>query len=124
MEDEIATNGLWVMATGPSLDQVMGDISVVPPVLTPNGDGRNEQVRISYALFGIEEAEVEAEIFTLSGNRVRRIAEMQRLGPQELVWEGLNEAGQLVSPGLYFCQITATTQRGTSRAARTIAVVY
>jgi flagellar hook assembly protein FlgD len=113
-----------VLATGPSLDQVIGDISVDPPVLTPNGDGRNEQVRISYALFGIEEAEVEAEIFTLSGNRVRRIAAVQRLGPRELVWEGLNEAGQLVPPGQYTCQITVTTQRGATRAVKSIAVVY
>ena len=122
--EELGTNRLQILASGASLDRVLGDVVILPRSITPNQDGRNDRTRIVYTLFGVEGADVEVEFYTLSGRRVRRISERQQVGPHTVDWEGLDDAGRRVAPGLYLCRVTAQTDRGSVAIVRPVAVAY
>lgn len=121
---ELGTDRLQILASNSSQDQVLGSMAIRPAVLTPNQDGRNDQVRIAYTLFGVEVAQVEVELYALGGERVRRIYAQQPAGPHEVEWDGRDEKGRLVAPGLYLCRVIARTERGSVSVFRTLPVAY
>ena len=122
--EDLSTNRLQVLASGSSLERVLEEVTILPRSITPNQDGPNARMRIAYALFGVVEADVEVGFYTLSGKRVRRISERQQVGSHTVEWEGLDDAGRLVAPGLYLCRVAAQTDRGTFETVKPIAVVY
>ena len=122
--EDVSTNRLQVLASGASLDRILGEVAILPRSITPNQDGRNARTRITYTLFGVEGADVEVAFYTLTGKRVRRISERQQVGPHTVEWEGLDDTGRLVTPGLYLCRVAAQTDRGTFETVKPIAVVY
>ncbi len=80
---------------------------VSPAVITPNGDRVNDLARISYDLLEIiGAAEVSVEISDLSGRVVRQVYEGQDLvGNYAREWDGRNDAGEAVPPGIYLYRI-------------------
>ncbi|SVE30816.1 uncharacterized protein METZ01_LOCUS483670, partial [marine metagenome] len=50
--------------------RLIDDLRFSTPVLTPNGDGTNDQVEISLVIFKVEVADPRVEIFDLSGRIV------------------------------------------------------
>ena len=122
--EQIGTNRLQVVASGASLEQVLAQVALLPPVFTPNQDGRNDRVQITYTLFGVQGAEVEIEVYTLAGRRVRHLSARQPIGFHAVEWEGLDQAGRRVAPGLYLCRVKARTEQGVSEVVKPMAVVY
>jgi hypothetical protein len=121
---DLGTDRLQVLALGPLLDRVLGEVAIYPSAITPNGDGRNDWARITYVLFGVETAQVEVEFYTLGGERVRRLLARQPAGPHGIEWDGRDEAGRIVAPGLYLCRVRAQTERETVSGFKPIPVVY
>lgn len=70
--------------------------SKVPNVFTPNGDGTNDFFMIS-----ANGARLKLEIFNRWGYKM-----FSRTGTENIVWDGYNPQGTLVSPGTYFYVIT------------------
>ncbi len=68
----------------------------VPNAFTPNGDGQNDCFMIS-----ADGATLKLEIFNRWGYKV-----FSRTGSENIVWDGYNPQGTLVSPGTYFYTIT------------------
>ena len=104
------------------------DIAIAPNPFTPNGDGINETAEIDFALFRVQAARpLTIHLYTLAGRRVRQLVGLATGGPQKFRWDGKDEAGQVVPPGLYLCQITVEADAagvgGTTRT-RLIAVAY
>jgi hypothetical protein len=123
--EEVGTNRLQVLASGSSLEGVIGDVAILPQLITPNQDGRNDQALIAYTLFGVLEANVEVGFYTVAGEQVRRIVfKGQRPGRYGVEWEGVDDAGRSVAPGLYLCRIVAKTDRGTFEVIEPISVIY
>lgn len=52
-------------------------------------------------------AQVQLEIFDLSGRLVRRIShgESQGAGLHEVSWDGRNSGGTMAAPGIYYCRL-------------------
>jgi hypothetical protein len=50
--------------------RLIDDLRFSTPVLTPNGDGANDQVEISLVIFKVEATDPRVEIFDLSGRTV------------------------------------------------------
>ena len=109
----------------PPTRQVIGDVSVIPGTLTPNGDGINDVTMIGFAVFQIDQpSPISAIIYDLSGQPVRRMSEPGESGIHQIAWDGSNDSGQTVLPGIYICRIELDTDTGKKAAVRTVAVVY
>ena len=104
----------------------------VNPVVTPNGDGIGDRASISFEVVTIVgQAGINAAVFDLSGRRVRQL--LARLGtnglydPQrfgDLAWDGRDELGQLVAPGVYVVRVEVQADARRTGAARAIGVAY
>ena len=104
------------------------DIAIAPNPFTPNGDGINETAEIGFSLFRVQAARpLTVHLYTLAGRQVRQLTGLATGGPQQFKWDGKDEAGQVVPPGLYLCQITVEADaEGVGGTTRThlIAVAY
>ena len=123
---EIGTDDLRVLALETSLGGILGEVSVEPAVLTPQGDGVNDEVKIGYVLFQmLELTQVDVEVFKLSGELVRRLSPQTReTGPHSVRWDGRDDGGRIVAPGIYLVRVEVDADTG--RWARTlpVAVAY
>ena len=79
----------------------------------PFNPARGEETTIGFYI--TESARVDIEIFTITGELVRKVAsnsERSDGAHQEDKWTGLNADGLGVLPGTYLCRITATYASG------------
>ncbi|MBI2505013.1 MAG: hypothetical protein HYW07_17480 [Candidatus Latescibacteria bacterium] len=120
---QLGTNSLRVFG---SLGEPLSRFALSFGRLTPNGDGRNDEVEISYDLvFLLEEAEVELAIYDLAGRRLRQVfSGGQAAGQYAQTWDGRDEAGEMVSPGHYLCRLVVATQTERFEQTRPLAVIY
>jgi hypothetical protein len=66
----------------------------------------NPSTNISYAL--PEVSEVAILVYDLSGNQVMKwVMTSEQPGYKSIFWDGRNSNGQLVSAGMYICQLMA-----------------
>ena len=95
-------------------------------LFTPNGDGANDAFALRYALLKIvTEAAVTLEMYDLAGRRVRRAYEgMDGNGSYALEWDGTDDRGLLVPPGLYLYELRVEADEGSERRWGSVGVVY
>ena len=107
--------------------RVLRQMRIEPSTLTPNGDGVNDtaQIRFLVAKATIPRP-MEVEIFDLTGRRVRHLQD-DGAGLAVMRWDGRDEFGRVVAPGLYLCRVRVqvySDEAGPTSAARAIAVAY
>ncbi|MCY3668850.1 MAG: gliding motility-associated C-terminal domain-containing protein, partial [Gemmatimonadetes bacterium] len=116
------------VASGPLVQA----ISVVPAVFTPNGDGINDEASFRFAVVKVgDDSPVEVLIYDLQGRLIRRLVEQRALstGSYGIAWDGRDEQGAVVPPGVYLARVRVDTDTegariGRSEIFRTIAVTY
>ena len=88
-------------------------VRVAPALFTPNGDGRNDGVRIGYDILEITgRAQVSVAVWDVSGRRVRRVyVGLDGIGEYERQWDGRDEGGHVVPPGIYLYRIEVAADR-------------
>ena len=80
-------------------------ISLESEVVTPNGDGENDELCIlieneEYGLY------CNIRIFSISGHFVKQIADTELMGGKNLIrWDCTNAQGQIVPKGIYLVQV-------------------
>ena len=122
---EVGTNQLRVLAVSSSLDEVLGAISLRPRAFTPQGDGVNDRVQLSYTLFRVQSTQVEVAVHALDGRRLRRLfSGTQSAGPQSQAWDGRDDVGQLVPPGLHLLRVEVDADEGRLTRLHPIVVAY
>ncbi|MSR83398.1 MAG: hypothetical protein EXS58_10820 [Candidatus Latescibacteria bacterium] len=112
--------------------EVIANLMVRAALFTPNGDGVNDEVAFDFAVVLVgDQSPVEVEIRDLAGRLVRRLVEGQAVGTgQRLVrWDGRDEGGKLVPPGVYFARLrlmadTAGAGLDHQQILRLVSVVY
>lgn len=106
--------------------RIAQEVRVLPAVFTPNGDGINDQASIEYDLVNLGgQAPVSVELYDLTGARVRRLVEgTARSGPLSVAWDGRDDQGRRVTPGIYLARLRVEPDRGAEVVTRLVAVVY
>ena len=126
VSQELGTNELLVLTTALSLGETLGSVEINPTVVSPQGDGVNEETTITYTLFRVlESAQVDVSVYTLSGQRVwSRSPGRLGGGTHSLNWDGRDSANQLVAPGVYLLRVEVETDAGRQAQIQPVAVVY
>lgn len=131
VDEEVARTSLQLVAQ-PQRKVLFGSLELNPPAFSPNGDGLNDVVKFNFTLMlvGIS-APVEVEIFDLTGRRLRRLEEQRPIsaGTYSIAWDGRDEAGVVVPPGLYAARVRLDSDtEGASIVSRdvlgAVAVIY
>jgi len=95
-------------------------------IFTPNGDGVNDGLDISYDLLKlVAPTPVVVEIWDLAGGLVRQLYNgLDVAGRHARQWDGLDGHGQRVSPGIYICRVEAETEEGLRQRSGVVTVAY
>jgi hypothetical protein len=121
--DRVTTNAVNIFTVDP---EPALQIVFSSPVLTPNGDGVNDEVDISYALIQFASGvQVDVEVFDLAGRRVRRLfSEPLPAGAYSAVWDGRSDDDEMVPPGNYLCRVKAEGEARIFETTNVVGVVY
>lgn len=122
--EEAADNTLVVSARID--EELFTGVAFSSAVITPNGDQINDRITLDYILLkATHEVEVEVVAYDLSGRPVHRLYQARdRSGPNQVSWDGRDDAGAVVPPGMYLLRLEAATDAGIATQMRSIAVVY
>ena len=106
--------------------QLLVDTQVAPNPFTPNGDGTNDVMRLTFDVREVAARRpLQVSLYDLSGRLVQTLATTQvKTGTVEQVWDGRDAAGELVAPGIYLYHIQLETDEGTEKKVGTVAVAY
>ena len=93
------------------LDTVPPKLAIEMPtgILSPNGDGRNDDLAIPFSLD--EFAHINIDIFRkgdASGSLVRSISSNEATGGGTMLWNGWDDADRVVADGSYELHVTVT----------------
>lgn len=123
--ESLGTNQLGVIGARLSESRVLGDLALEPRVLTPQGDGFSEEVRIGYVLFRATAPEVRVSVHRLDGARVwTRTLGPRAPGSHGETWTGEDDSGRLVPPGTYVTRVEVDTDEGTEARMAVLGVAY
>jgi len=103
-------------------DDLIMNLALTPEAITPNGDGINDVLRVSFDLVKVD-VPPEVGIYGLGG---RRVAELAREAEdrQVYLWDGVDRSGEIATPGVYVCRVRAEADIGTQTLYRVICVAY
>lgn len=122
----IGTNSLRVLAASAANPQLVQDVQFSSRVFTPNGDLINDELVISYSLFALPQSvPVQLQVFSLDGRRVAQVQRgQQRSGLQTLRWDGRDQRGEMLVPGLYLLGIGIEAEDKNALQLRPINIAY
>ena len=119
----VSTNDLRVFASLHKLE-VLSELDLGSVAVTPNGDGVNDGLALSFTLHGIDAADVDVGIYDLSGRLVHRlVSEPRGEGRYTESWDA-RVKGAHTPPGTYLLRVAVDTDLGTFEKTRTIAIAY
>ena len=119
-----------MLLRGPLEDRrVIGPLTISAPILTPNGDGINDEARFEFSVFRLTgQRAVRTRLYDLGGGLVRAWEERRPLvsGSYTVRWSGHDQSGRLVPPGTYLLEIEVDSDADVSsrKAHRVVHVAY
>ena len=94
-------------------------------VLTPNGDGINDAIAVQTDIVNIlVPRPLRLRLYDLAGRQLTERSEAVTAGAQRLVWDGQDESGNIVPPGLYLLELHIAGDARQQRVRRLVSVVY
>jgi len=121
------------------LKSILTNVKAMPKVFTPNNDGKNDFTVIEFTLAKVE-TNVMIKMFNTSGSLVATVTDevlgnraysveksASNIGEAKTLpgyWDGKDEDGDLVPPGIYIYQVIADTDDGDVIEGGTVVVAY
>ena len=105
---------------------------VRPAAFSPNGDGVNDEAVFAFKVVRVgDDSPAEVLIYDLGGRLVRRLVEDREVstGAHALRWDGRDQAGEVVPPGIYYARLRVATETDgagvkNAEVLRTVSVAY
>jgi hypothetical protein len=122
----VSTNSLRVLGIEGATPDFIQQLRLSSGIITPNGDGVNDRLAIDYELFLLPDPiPVVLNIYDLQGRRRAHIeVGVQSAGLQQVFWDGRDERGALLDPGLYLLDIELAAEFKIIRNLRPVGVAY
>ena len=119
-------NSLAVIAdVSAQSEDLVSNFKAKPNPFTPNGDGVNDEMTV---LFDVQRLltpkPVRLEIFDLNGRRLRLVERHLSSGGYSQQWDGRDDGGQIVPPGLYILRISTEADDAGNAQTRIVSVAY
>ena len=130
--EDTREGGTWLVSAPQVLDRVLLDVGAMPRIFTPNGDGSNDGTTIAFTLAKVEDVHVSVRIFSPGGALLRdlyqgRLPAGRYDGSSSLSpgrWDGTDDSGELLPPGVYFYQVEVEGDEGDERWVGTVGIAY
>lgn len=87
----------------------LGLVAVSNNILSPNGDGINDQIRIT--VDNPTAADVQGHLYDVNGHEVAELGLQASGTSATLTWDGRTESGARAESGVYIYQITGDSKR-------------
>ena len=121
---DITSDRIQVVASDTRL-RVLGAVELSSRVVTLNGDGINDRAEVAFDLFGIDGGQVRVAVHDLAGRRITTVfAGPATAGPYAPAWDGRDEQGSAVAPGIYLIRVALEADQGTFARIAHIGVAY
>jgi len=114
----------------PAGDRILSHVEIAPNPFSPNGDGVNDEISFRFRVFKVNtERAVEVTIHALGGRKIAGLLEQRpsASGEYEIAWDGRDEDGGHVAPGIYIARIRVDVDSEEAKDAaihRPVYVVY
>ena len=127
-EGDVPTeSGTTVLSRAVNEGSLIGRFALGSNVLTPNGDGVNDILDVRFEVLAvIGQARIAIELWDVGGRQVRRLfdAEGQNGVYDAVHWDGTDERGQRVAPGIYLVRLEVAGDARSGQTVRPICVAY
>ena len=110
----------------PIVGSLLVNVRAAPTALTPNGDGINDQAAIQYDITNIARpTDVQIVVYDLAGRPVRQLYRgLDTSGRYARLWDGRNDAGEMLPPGNYVFSVTLDAGTGQERGGGVGGLAY
>ena len=101
-------------------------LEAAPAPFTPNGDGVNDQAIVTYDIVNLTGGSpVSVQVYDLAGGLRRVIySDLDIGGRYQRVWDGADDNGQTLSPGVYLVRVEVAADKGTESKTAVVPLVY
>jgi hypothetical protein len=121
---DVASNSVQIVASDVEVD-VLSPMTLSSGVFTPNGDGINEEAKVSFDLFSVNGGKLRVAALDLAGQEIATLLEQPAIaGPYSATWDGRNGSRETVPPGIYLVRVEVDVDRGVFRQIGPLGVVY
>jgi hypothetical protein len=104
---------------------LLANIEFNSRTITPNGDTINDELKVAIDLVNLlEPRPLRLRIYDLTGRSVYEHSLDSVAGQQEFNWNGTNNDGQRVVPGLYIMEINVQGDSGDESIQQIVSVAY
>ena len=106
--------------------RTIGSMRLSSPVLTPNGDGVNDEIAIEYDLLNLAAGvPVRVAVHDLTGCTLERLVDgVASSGRTVASWDGRSGDGSLLGPGVYLLRLEVDADSGLDTSERVISIAY